>query len=285
MRKQIHQFRLHKADEHGSGGGMHSEMSPEITSADKLSLELLRENQKLIAMGRLAASIAHEINNPLESISNLLYLIGKEKLSTQAHTYLEMAERELDRVIQISKQTLNFHRDTTAPVPMHIDQLIEEVLTLYRQRIDEKRIILHRQYSSNEMVTVFPGEMRQVFSNLIANAIHACPKGGSLWFRIHASKRWADGARGLRVTIGDNGSGMDTNTRRRLGKPFLTTKGHGGTGLGLWVSMSILKRHGAQLQNHSSIDPKRHGTVFSIFLPLNMEPRMAMENPPLQEAG
>ncbi|HVW77860.1 MAG TPA: HAMP domain-containing sensor histidine kinase [Alloacidobacterium sp.] len=279
MPKHI-QFRLQKSDEHGFGSASHSE-----TPAEKLSLEMLRKNQKLIAMGRLSASIAHEINNPLESISNLLYLIGQEPVSDQVHTYLKAAEKELDRVIQISKQTLNFHRDTTTPVPMHIDQLIEEVLTLYRQRIDEKQLVLRRQYSSNEMVTVFPGEMRQVFSNLIANAIHASPKGGSLWLRIRTATRWADGTRGLRVIIGDNGSGMDANTRHRLGKPFLTTKGHSGTGLGLWVSMSILKRHGAQLQNYSSIDPKRHGTVFSIFLPLNMRPQMAMENHPLQEAG
>ena len=243
----------------------------QITSA-------LRENQKLIAIGRLTASIAHEINNPLESIANLLFLLDKEEgLSPQAKSYLDLAQRELGRVVQISKQTLNFYRETPTPVPVHIDQLLEEVLVLYRRRIEEKRLQIRRQYGSQQTVTVFPGEMRQVLSNLIVNAIEAMPDEGTLWLRLRSAVQWPEGkVRGLRITIADNGIGIDPETRKNLGLPFVTKKGHEGTGLGLWVALSILRRHGGQLRTYSSTDPVRHGTVFSMFLPANLRPQAVL---------
>ena len=243
----------------------------QITSA-------LRENQKLIAIGRLTASIAHEINNPLESIANLLFLLDKEEgLSPQAKSYLDLAQRELGRVVQISKQTLNFYRETPTPVPVHIDQLLEEVLVLYRRRIEEKRLQIRRQYGSQQTVTVFPGEMRQVLSNLIVNAIEAMPDEGTLWLRLRSAVQWPEGkVRGLRITIADNGIGIDPETRKNLGLPFVTTKGHEGTGLGLWVALSILRRHGGQLRTYSSTDPTRHGTVFNMFLPANLRPQAVL---------
>src|SRR5579883_177220 len=147
--------------------------------------ELLQANQKLIAIGRLTGSIAHEINNPLEAIANLLYLIEQDaELSPQSRSYLKLAEQELGRVVQISKQTLNFYRETSAPVSMLIKDLLEEVLVLYARRLKEKHIHLSRKYKPSQMVSVFPGELRQVFSNLIANAIEACPPEGSLWIRV-----------------------------------------------------------------------------------------------------
>lgn len=232
--------------------------------------EVLRENQKLITLGRLAASIAHEINNPLESITNLLYLMehgGPEKSSE----YLKLAQRELNRVVQISKQTLTFSRETSSPVRVHLPELIEEVLGLYARRIGDKNLRVARQYETNEPVTVFPGEMRQVLSNLIANAIEATSAGGRIIIRIRASRKWSrKGGRGLRLSIGDNGSGIPGDVRRRLGEPFFTTKGQSGTGLGLWVTQSILNRYGGTLQVRSSVSSARHGTVFGLFLPLQM---------------
>lgn len=236
---------------------------------------VLRENQKLIAIGRLTASIAHEINNPLESISNLLFLLGREEgLSSNAQSYLALAQQELGRVVQISKQTLNFYRETSNPVFVYVDQLLEEVLVLYRRRIEEKRLHIRREYRSQQAVRVFPGEIRQVLSNLIVNAIEASPDGGTLWLRLRSTPQEQDGGiRGLRITIADNGSGIDPAIRRNLGVPFVTTKGHQGTGLGLWVSMSIIRRHGGKLQAHSCRRPNHHGTAFSIFLPTNMRPQ------------
>jgi len=235
--------------------------------------DVLRENQKLLTLGRLAASIAHEINNPLESIMNLLYLIEIDPSQEKSSEYLKMAQRELNRVVQISKQTLTFSRETSAPVRLQMAELIEEVLVLYGRRIADKSLRIVRQYESSETVTAFPGEMRQVLSNLIANAIEASEMNGRVVLRVRDARKWSDlGVRGLRFSVADSGSGISPEARKRLGEPFFTTKGHAGTGLGLWVTWSILNRYGGNLQVHSSNSEERHGTVFSMFLSTNMRP-------------
>lgn len=242
---------------------------------------MLRDNQKLITVGRLAASIAHEINNPLEAVTNLLYLLGEERdLPATSRTYLTMAQRELERVGQISRQTLNFSRETTGPVRTHLDDLMEEVLSLYSRRIAEKNLRVERQYECREEATVYPGEMRQVLSNLITNAVEASSMRGRLRIRVRCSRNWSDpGVRGIRVSVGDNGSGISPAVQRRLGEPFFTTKGQRGTGLGLWVTRSIIQRYGGDIQLRSSVASHRHGTVFSIFLPTNLRPQMVERTP------
>ncbi len=236
---------------------------------------MLRDNQKLIGVGRLAATIAHEINNPLESVTNLLYLLGEEKsLSEAARGYLTLAQRELERVAQISHQTLNFARETAGPQRARIDELLEEVLSLYSRRIAEKNLRIERRYDCREEALVFPGEMRQVLSNLVTNAIEASTMNGRLCLRVHGSRSWSDpGVRGIRVAVGDTGTGIPAEVQRRLGEPFFTTKGQRGTGLGLWVTRSILSRYGGEIQLRSSTGVDRHGTVFSIFVPTNLGPR------------
>ena len=248
---------------------------------------LLRENQKLITIGRLAASIAHEINNPLESITNLLYLLGEEReLSGSARSYLALAQKELSRVGQISRQTLNFSRETTGPVRARIDELLEEVLSLYSRRMMEKNLRVERQYNCPEEAFVYPGEMRQVLSNLITNAVEASSQNGRLRVRVRLTRSWSDpGVRGIRVSVGDNGSGIPLEVQRRLGEPFFTTKGQRGTGLGLWVTRAIVQRYGGEIQLRSSVDKKRHGTVFSIFLPTNLRPRVVEMGGPSEEGG
>ncbi len=248
---------------------------------------LLRENQKLITIGRLAASIAHEINNPLESITNLLYLLGEERdLSGAARSYLALAQKELGRVGQISRQTLNFSRETTGPVRARIDELMEEVLSLYSRRMMEKNLRVERQYDCPEEAMVYPGEMRQVLSNLVTNAVEASSPNGRLRVRVRCTRSWSDhGVRGIRVSVGDNGSGIPLDVQRRLGEPFFTTKGQRGTGLGLWVTRAIVQRYGGEIQLRSSVDSRRHGTVFSIFLPTNLRPRVVELAPPQNEQG
>ena len=242
---------------------------------------VLRENQKLITVGRLAASIAHEINNPLESVMNLLYLLGLEKnLSPAVANYLSLAQRELERVSQISRQTLRFSRETAGPVPVRLPDLLEEVLFLYDRTIREKSIVVERQYDCKEEPTLYPGEMRQVLSNLVANALEASSPHGRLRLRVRCAHSWTDpGVRGVRISIGDNGGGIPLEVQRRLGEPFFTTKGQRGTGLGLWVTRSIVQRYGGEMQLRSSVDSRRHGTVFSIFLPTNLRPH-AVDRPP-----
>jgi signal transduction histidine kinase len=247
---------------------------------------MLRENQKLITIGRLAASIAHEINNPLESITNLLFLLGEERdLSPTVASYLTLAQRELDRVAQISRQTLKFSRETSGPVRARIDELLEEVIALYGRRIMEKNLRVERQYDRAEEAVVYPGEMRQVLSNLITNAVEASSLHGRLRLRIRNTRSWTDpGVHGVRISVGDNGTGIPVDVQRRLGEPFFTTKGQRGTGLGLWVTRSIVQRYGGEIQLRSSIDPGRHGTVFSIFLPTNLRPQK-VDPPPEKPDG
>ena len=236
---------------------------------------LMRENQRLVTIGRLTGSIAHEINNPLESVTNLLFLIDHEPgLSPRVRDYLTMAQRELERVVQISKQTLNFYRDTASPVPVRLSELLNEVLVLYARRISDKRVKVIRRFGSEEPLVVLPGEIRQVFSNLIANAIEASAEHGKLYLRIRKSRFWGDPRIvGMRVTIADNGIGMSPEVSRRVGEAFFTTKGQGGTGLGLWVSHSIIERYGGNLFLKSSTG-ERHGTVFSTLLPTNLRPQV-----------
>jgi len=242
---------------------------------------VLRENQKLITLGRLAASIAHEINNPLESITNLLYLLGEEKgLTPAVQNYLSLAQRELERVAQISRQTLNFSRETAGPVRSHIDALLEEVVSLYSRRIMEKNLRVERQYDCPVEAVVYPGEMRQVLSNLVTNAVEASSPNGRLRLRIRCTRNWSDpGVRGIRISVADTGTGIPPDVQRRLGQPFFTTKGQRGTGLGLWVTRSIIQRYGGEIQLRSSVDTRRHGTVFSIFLPTNLRPQKVNRTP------
>lgn len=235
---------------------------------------LLLENQRLVTTGRLAASIAHEINNPLEAVTNLLFLLGMETgLTPQGRNFLATAQSELARVAQISKQSLNFNRETPNPLPIEPCNLLEEVLALYNRHAKDKRIHIRREYRSGGTFTARPGEVRQVFSNLVANAIEATGTGGAIRVRVRAAHLWSDaGQQGIRVTIADTGSGIPASVRHRLGQPFFTTKGQHGTGIGLWLSQSIIQRYGGVLQLSSSTSAHHHGTVFSVFLPTNLRP-------------
>lgn len=235
---------------------------------------LLLENQKLVTTGRLAASIAHEINNPLEAVMNLLYLLAMETgLTPQGRSFLTSAQAELARVAQISKQALNFNRETRHPVRVEPCGLVEEVLSLYSRRAQEKQIEIRREYRNDRTLTALPGEIRQVVSNLVANAIEATGPGGAIRVRVRTARLWSDeGQEGLRITIADTGCGIPAEVRQRLGELFFTTKGQRGTGIGLWLSHGILQRYGGQFQLWSRTSERRHGTVFSIFLPTNMRP-------------
>lgn len=252
--------------------------SPDLHSAER-ALEILRASQKLIHLGRMTASITHEVNNPLEAVSNLLYLIRMEGgLSKDSQTYLDHAEREMERVISISRQTLNFARESTEPVEVSLLDVLEDVLILYRRRIHEKQLRIVRRYTPTEPIHALPGEMRQILSNLIINAIEACSLHGIVTVRVRPAYA-AHGLKGIRITIADDGTGIPSKARHRLGEAFFTTKGQGGTGLGLWVTRSIIERYGGHLRLRSAHIAERHGktrhgTVFALFLPAVNGPRM-----------
>jgi two-component system NtrC family sensor kinase len=234
---------------------------------------LLRENQKLATMGRLTASIAHEINNPIASIMNLLFLLRDEPVSAEGRQFLNLASIELERVVQITRQTLTFYRETPAPIPVRPQDLLDDVVGLFSQKARNAQVSISREYETQDSITVFPGEMRQVFANLVANAIDATAPGGRIRLRVRTVSSWSEpGIRGVRITIADTGAGIPEHLLHRIGDAFYTTKGQSGTGLGLWVASGIVLKYGGVLHISTSTNPLRHGTVFNIFLPANLRP-------------
>jgi PAS domain S-box-containing protein len=236
----------------------------------KNSEKVLRQTEKLAVAGRLAASIAHDINNPLEAITNCLYLVGRGELSADTRTYLEMAQRELDLVSKITMQTLRFHRRSARPHSTDLQELVESVLDLLGRRIKEQEIEVTREFHEVPKIVVHEGEIRQVLANLIGNALDALPTRGRLVLRTSLAHDWIKGAVGVRVTVADNGSGMDAATMERIFEPFFSTKGLTGTGLGLWISKDLVEKHNGCLRVRSSKarDSRPGTTVFTMFLPL-----------------
>src|ERR1041385_4103097 len=236
---------------------------------NKLAEDALRKSEKLAAAGRLAATIAHEINNPLEAVTNLLYILRlNDKWDDNARNYVGQAEHELARIAHVARQTLGFYRDTTSPHLMNLPKIVNEVLSLYLPRIQAKHINLSREFDETVQITGLAGEIRQVVSNLVANAIDALPVEGALRIRVHHAKELTNSGRpGGRIVIADTGSGISPAHRIKLFEPFYTTKQDVGTGLGLWVSREIVQKHGGNITLRSSVTPGHSGTVFSIFLP------------------
>jgi signal transduction histidine kinase len=239
-------------------------------SERKRSEDALRRTEKLAATGRLAASIAHEINNPLEAITNLLYLLRRFcRLDDAALNYVTIAERELRRMSEITQQTLRFYRQSTLPGRATMGELLDSVLDMYAVRLSTLGIVLERNYVPDLDLYCFAGELRQVIANLVGNALDATIGGGRLIVRAHSSRDWVHPDRaGVRITIADTGCGMTRVVRNRLFEAFFTTKGATGTGLGLWVSHEIILKHHGVIHVRSRTGS---GTVFQIFFPDNEE--------------
>jgi signal transduction histidine kinase len=233
--------------------------------------EALLRSEKLAVTGRLAASIAHEINNPLEAITNLLYLMHGELTATQMAGFLADAEHELARVTEITKQTLRFYREPALPVATEVTPVLDSVLKLYRTRIVGAGVTVRRELRADTThVLSTPGEMRQVLANLVGNAVDAMRGGGTLRIRITEPRQFGRIRRMIRITIADTGVGIPSEVLPTIFEPFVTTKGETGTGLGLWVTSEILKKNGWKVRVRSSRNPCRSGTVFVILIP-NMD--------------
>ncbi len=236
--------------------------------------QALMQSEKLAAVGRLASSIAHEINNPLEAVTNLIYLARQRALLPEVQEYLESADRELRRVSAIANQTLRFHRQSTHPRSVRCDELIGSVLSIFQGRFLNTNIIVETRNRVSPSVKCFEGEIRQVLSNLVANAIDAMqPRGGRLLVRCRVATHWKTSRHGVAFTVADTGGGMSQQTLQRIFDAFFTTKDMNGTGLGLWISKDIVERHGGELRVRSSQRPSASGTVFVLFLPVTQESR------------
>jgi PAS domain S-box-containing protein len=247
-----------------------SSIAHDIT-AQRRSEEALRRNEKLATAGRLAAAVAHEINNPLEAVTNLIYLARHHP--EKQDEYLGMAEKEVLRVAAIAQQMLGFVRESSSPSPLNVATTLDEVLQLYLRRLNEKHIQIDKIYDPDVEICGFAGELRQLFSNLILNALDALDDGGRLTLHVARGREWSDGfgtsphRSGARVTIADNGSGIEQGDLTRIFEPFYSTKGDGGTGLGLWLSHGIVQKHEGSIRVRSRTRSGSSGTVFSVFLP------------------
>lgn len=247
--------------------------STDVDEQKQAEAALVR-TEKLATAGRLAATVAHEINNPLESITNLLFLTSMEPdLSASARHNLSLADHELERVAQIARQSLGFFRDNTRPVQVQVDDAIQELLKVYDYKFRTRSISVETSLDPTVRLLVAQGEFRQVLANLLVNATDAITKkDGRIRVRTRRTHDWAEPRRaGVLISVGDNGNGIGANHRARIFDAFYTTKEDIGTGLGLWLTQSIVQKHGGRIRLRSSVRPGRSGTVFSIFWPEQSE--------------
>ena len=240
----------------------------DITTRRKTE-QALRTSERLTLAGRLTAAIAHEIRNPLDTVKNIVYLMRSSRdLTEEQRDNLGILADEVDRIAQITAQLLVFHREATKPVAVNMQNVVDGLLTLFGAHLRRANIEVIREYQAQHPVRGFPGELRQVVSNFISNALDAMPQGGKLIVRISETTFPSDPSRAaVRISIADTGSGIPPEVRKDLFAPFYTTKGEKGTGLGLWVSRGIIEKHEGTVRMHSSIRPGHSGTVFSIWLP------------------
>ncbi|MGA2886743.1 MAG: PAS domain S-box protein [Terracidiphilus sp.] len=237
----------------------------------KIAEEALRRSEKLATAAQLATSMAHEINNPLAAVTNLIYLaIHDQGLSNAGREHLKMAEEELARVALIAKQTLRFHNQSSFAEMADPAALMDSVLGLFARRLDSTFSVLERDYRPTEKLYCFSDDLRQVFASLLGNSVDAIGHSGRIQIRIRPGRWWkGNGERGIRITVADNGCGIPHALRHRVFEPFVSTKTITGTGLGLWVAEGIVRNHRGQIAFRSNSTQTNHGTTFSLFFPFD----------------
>jgi signal transduction histidine kinase len=242
-----------------------SKIARDISDQKRIE-RLLLQSEKLAATGRMAAAVAHEINNPLESLINLIFLARENSApDSKVSRLLSTAEQEMERLAHIARQTLGYYKDTGAPVDVHLHELIENILTVYSAKMMSSGVALDTRFNDLQKITVSKGEMLQVFSNVITNAIDAMRDGGVL--KILTRSVLSASNDGIQVVIQDNGQGIEQENLPKVFEPFFTTKGNVGTGIGLWVTRELLERRGGQISIASSTARGDSGTTVTIFIP------------------
>jgi PAS domain S-box-containing protein len=255
----------HKTMDHKSDSIL--EVNRDITSQLRAE-EALRETEKLAAMGRVAGIIAHEINNPLAAITNLFYLLRNHpSLDDEARHCANLAEQELQRVSHITRQTLSFYRESKTPIPVLVTDLLDDVIGLQERGLQIARIEIRKRYFSSGAMHGFPVELRQIFLNLIGNAIQAMPSGGILRLSVREGFDWFSQRHGISVSVTDTGAGIRPQDAKRIFEPFFTTKSTKGTGLGLWISKGIAQKYDGRISFRSYRRDSGCLTCFRVFLP------------------
>jgi signal transduction histidine kinase len=236
----------------------------------KQAEEALRRSEKLAAAGRLAATIAHEINNPLEALTNFIYLARSASAIDAVRDYLSAAEEELGRISHMTKQTLGFYREMKGSSTVHVGSTVNSILTVFAGKMRNKGIQAVPEINGSPEIVAIPGEVRQLIANLLSNSIDAVPTSGRIRIRVSPARN--DSRSGVRITVADSGPGIPRAVQSKLFEPFFTTKKEVGTGLGLWVCKSIVEKHKGTIRVKSSTAPQNSWTVFSVFLPAQQEP-------------
>jgi two-component system, NtrC family, sensor kinase len=258
-------IRQHELTE--AADALNVQLQAEIAARKKAEEALIR-SEKLASLGRMSAAVAHEINNPLAAVVDLLYLAERaEGVPQNVREYLATADAELSRVAHIARQTLGFYRESTTPAIFRIADLLNSVLNLMTNKIKTRQAKLQIQCEPGLEIRAVHGELRQVFSNLLANSLDALREDGSVTIRAARGRDSLDGTARVRITVSDNGKGIEASARSQVFEPFFTTKETTGNGLGLWVTKQIIEKHGGQIRLRSHTSGKHRGTSFSITLP------------------
>jgi PAS domain S-box-containing protein len=235
-------------------------------SSRKLAERAILQNEKLASVGRLASSIAHEINNPLEAVTNLLFILQSRVTDEETKALVTTAQKELDRVTHIATHTLRFHKQSTHRTEVDFGPLGESVIALYRLRLENSGIAVISDCTASAFL-FFEGELRQILFNLVANAFDAMRGGGRLILRCRDVTLHPSGQKGVRITVADNGAGMGPEILKQIFEPFFSTKGIGGTGLGLWITEDLVRKNGGTIRIRSSNRTGRSGTVVMMVFP------------------
>ncbi len=259
----------------GDGGpGAVLEINRDITATLQTE-EALRKAERLAAMGRVAGIIAHEINNPLEAIINAFYLLRDHpSLDEQARRFAQLGEEELLRVAHIVRQTLGFYRESQHPTAVSLPEILDNVLELQARHLQLNSVLVEKLYQTDATVFGFPVELKQVFLNLIANAVQAMPNGGRIRLRVRAEIDPRTQTRGVAVVVGDTGAGIDPQHAKQLFEPFFSTKSVKGTGLGLWISKGIVQKYDGHIHFRSVRTARGCATCFRVFLPGHIVPNV-----------
>jgi PAS domain S-box-containing protein len=234
----------------------------------KIAEKALLQAEKLASVGRLASSISHEINNPLAAVTNLLYILGTKDLGAEAKSLVRTAQDELARVSQITAHTLRFHKQSSDRTEVNLHALFDSILGLYRTRFQNTGIVAINDAPDTASLTCFEGELRQILFNLVANSFDALRGGGTLRLRARYISLQHGAVRGVKITVADNGGGMNGAVMERLFEPFFSTKGIGGTGLGLWIARDLVRKNHGSIKIRSKADGEQTGTVASLQFPI-----------------
>jgi signal transduction histidine kinase len=269
MNQQLLLSGVHQHELREVADSLNAQLKLEIGERKRMERALV-DSEKLAVTARFALTMAHEINNPLAAMTNLVFLLSSLQTSPQAKAFITMLEDQLQGLTRIATHMLKFHRDGNKLAEFDMSSVLREISDFYRPQAERQGIVIEQRFETDGAMLAFRSEIVQVVTNLLLNALDATATGGKVIIHLYPAPRWLceiHASGGYCLSIADTGSGIASQDRARIYQPFFTTKGERGTGLGLWVSAGIVDRIGGSIHVWSSRRPGHSGTCFSIFLP------------------